>query len=333
MFPIRMNYYGFWYRRRSSGRLKTILSQPERRQKVLEKLYNLSKDIDDNLEGINYPDFYKNRGEKQNIDYSDIDADELKSNILFFIPKLEMSEQNSKYLELVKMLYDDLENIYIITTEECDYELRQKFEEYATVYDLTSFISIDYWTDFINYFKEKKGIKKIISTENNYFDYFFDRQNCNDEILIKLNSNEYFYDYDHIIESSEIQDIYSLIKELKKQKTSTPGNKNSSFVNLFLDYRQLKNDIIEKEQQFNIELENIKKENDEILLKRENEYEKNIKDIENNKELIIEQKDYELIKIKELLEKKEKELASIYSGKTWKIASNMSKIVNRLRKK
>lgn len=59
-------------------------------------------------------------------------------------------------------------NIIIISfglTKKSSYVLRQKYEEFATVFELPTFIDKKYWLGFINYIKETRDIKEIYTTE------------------------------------------------------------------------------------------------------------------------------------------------------------------------
>ena len=98
-------------------------------------------------------------------------------------------------LDLVSNLDKNKFEITILTTEPNKNVLRQQFEENATVYDLTSFLSQKYWLSFINYIIEKNNINLIFNT-NSKFGYsilpYLKSKNPNIPIIDYIHMEEWY---------------------------------------------------------------------------------------------------------------------------------------------
>lgn len=160
-YPVKMNYYGFWN--------KSINRQ-------LENIDDIKKEFNQlisNIKVIEYPvscNYYYELPKKQN--YSkDIKYNSKKKNLLFIFPWLRVGGADKFNLDLISKLDKDKYNITILTTEDCYYEWRQKFELYATIFDLTSFLNRENWTSFISYIIETRNID-ITMISNSYYAYY-----------------------------------------------------------------------------------------------------------------------------------------------------------------
>ena len=91
--------------------------------------------------------------------------------------------------------------IYIVTLQNnkySSYVYRQKYEQFAIVYDLTTFLDSDYWIDFIQYIKNSRNVEKIYLSNTKYDDEIkqnfkvTDIQNCkNSKITYNLKILQY----------------------------------------------------------------------------------------------------------------------------------------------
>ena len=165
-FPVRMNYYGTWYRRKKESELNRARSNNAR---AMEIINNTAKNIKSKVEAIQYPYFGYNwdimpdnvvsipslQREKNN-----------KINILMIIPWMVMGGADKFNFDLISRLDKSKFDITIVSTEPAINTYRQEFEEYATVYDLTTFIDQKYWISFINYIIYKNNINLIINTNS-----------------------------------------------------------------------------------------------------------------------------------------------------------------------
>ena len=71
-------------------------------------------------------------------------------------------------LDLVENMNRKKFTFTIITTLPSKNEWRKKFEKYATVYDLTSFLEMKDWTSFINYIIKKNNINLIFNSNSEF---------------------------------------------------------------------------------------------------------------------------------------------------------------------
>lgn len=165
-FPVRMNYYGIWYRRKAQGELA---KSRENNERALEIINNTAKKIKKRVNAIQYP--------KQDYNWDGIveNVDEIvtpkyiknnKINILMIIPWMVTGGADKFNVDLIAGLDKDKFDITIITTEPAVNNYRQECEKYATVYDLTTFIDRKYWTSFINYIIDKNNINFILNTNS-----------------------------------------------------------------------------------------------------------------------------------------------------------------------
>ena len=167
-FPVHMSYYGQWYRRKKTGELK---KSKENSKRALEIINETANKIKNNVEAIQYP--------KQDYNYDLLQEDlsyiiqpeqnkNEKINILMIVPWLITGGADRFNLNLVKGLNKEKYKITIITTEPNKNTLRQEFEKYGIVYDLTSFLNQKYWLAFINYIIKKENINLIFNTNSKF---------------------------------------------------------------------------------------------------------------------------------------------------------------------
>lgn len=165
-FPVKMNYYTFWYRRKINGgelsRAKNNKSNPmkiikETRKSVEKKvlaieypryIYNWET-IEDNLKSITQ---IKEKNNK-------------KINLLYIIPWIVMGGADQFNIDFINGLDRNKFDITIILTEPANNTWRQKFRD-VTIYDLTTFIDLKYWIPFINYIIDKKNINLIMNSNS-----------------------------------------------------------------------------------------------------------------------------------------------------------------------
>lgn len=163
-FPVHMNYYGIWYRRKEQGELA---KSRENKERALEIIRNTASTITKRVEAIQYP--------KQDYNWDGI-IEEVetvpnvtytpngKINILMMIPWMVTGGADKFNLDLLSGLDKEKFDITVILTEPTVNTYRQEFEKNATVYDLTTFLDKKYWTSFINYIIKKNNINLIFNT-------------------------------------------------------------------------------------------------------------------------------------------------------------------------
>lgn len=163
-FPVHMNYYGIWYRRKEQGELA---KSRENKERALEIIKNTAATITKRVEAIQYPkQDYNWDGIVENVEsIPDVTyTPNGKINILMMIPWMVTGGADKFNLDLLTGLDKERFDITIITTEPTVNTYRQDFEKNATVYDLTTFLDKKYWTSFINYIIKKNNINLIFNT-------------------------------------------------------------------------------------------------------------------------------------------------------------------------
>lgn len=167
-YPVHMSFYGCWYRRKMQGELS---KSKDNKQRALEIISKTAQTIQKEVKAVQYPkqDYnYDKIPEKQeNIVVPRI-IENKKINILMIIPWMVTGGADKFNLELIKRLDKNKFNIIIITTEPSTNPLRQEFEKYSTVYNLTAFLEQKNWLSFINYIMEKEKINLIFNTNSEY---------------------------------------------------------------------------------------------------------------------------------------------------------------------
>lgn len=167
-YPVHMSFYGQWYRRKVTGELQKSRDNKER---ALEIINGTASKITKRVEAIQYPRYNYNYDlilEKVESIVIPEKEKEGKINLLFIMPWMITGGADLFNLNLVKGLDKNKFKITIITTEPNKNVLRQEFEKYATVYDLTSFLDQKYWIAFIDYIIKKENINLILNSNSKF---------------------------------------------------------------------------------------------------------------------------------------------------------------------
>ena len=165
-YPIRMSSISLWYRRKdvTDGELAKARANHE---KAMSYIKQTASTIQETKKGIQYP--------KQDYNWDSI-PDEIKDmpipvlkknnkiKILMMVPWMVTGGGDKFNLDLVKNSNQDKFEFIILSTLPSANEWKQEFEQYATVYDLTSFLDRKYWISFINYLIQKNNIDLILNT-------------------------------------------------------------------------------------------------------------------------------------------------------------------------
>lgn len=193
-YPVHMSFYGMWYRRKETGELKNASRNKKRTLEIIE---DTASKINKRVNAIQYPKYdynYDLLSDKIDI-ITPKCVDNNKINILMILPWIITGGADRFVLDLVSNLDKNKFEITIITTEPNKNVLRQQFEENATIYDLTSFLSQKYWISFINYIIEKNNINLIFNT-NSKFGYsilpYLKSRNPNIPIIDYIHMEEWY---------------------------------------------------------------------------------------------------------------------------------------------
>lgn len=168
--PVRMNFDGFWYRRKRQG--SELQKSKENRKRALKIIKETSQNVRKKVEAIQYPkQDYNWKKIEDNIDIPDAKLkNDNKINILMIIPWMITGGADKFNLDLITRIDKKKFNIIIVTTEPSTNLWRQEFEEQAIVYDLTTFLDKKYWLGFINHLIMQYNIQIIFNT-NSYIGY------------------------------------------------------------------------------------------------------------------------------------------------------------------
>lgn len=170
-YPVHMSFYAQWYRRKKNG--SELAKSVENRKRSLEIIRSTAKNIKKEVVAVQFPEYKYEKNTLIEFNESVV-IPHLKSNkkvnILMFIPWMVTGGADFFNLDLLKRLNPDEYNVIILSSIPSDNPLRQEFEKYSIVYDLTSFIEKKYWLSFINYIIKKNNINLIFCT-NSMFGY------------------------------------------------------------------------------------------------------------------------------------------------------------------
>lgn len=169
-FPVQVGYYGFWYRRQQSSLLSEINNTEKKENELRLRDIKIEADkITKKIEPILYPKEECIELQKKNIEISkDIEILEKdKKSILYILPYLGTDKN------IYKKIKKESKNkkIYIVLLQNnasSPYFYRQKYEEFATIYDLTTFLDSEYWINFIYYVKNSRNVEKIYLSNTKY---------------------------------------------------------------------------------------------------------------------------------------------------------------------
>ena len=165
-FPVRMNFYGMWYRRKKEG--SELTRSKDNKQRALEIIKATSETVKKRVEAIQYPMYNYNWQLEDIFDQMPQISQEKneKINILMIVPWMVMGGADRFNLELLKRLDKEKFSFTVISTEPERNSYRQEFEKYCTVYDLTTFIDQKYWPSFIEYIIRKNNINLVFNTNS-----------------------------------------------------------------------------------------------------------------------------------------------------------------------
>lgn len=175
-FPIRMNYYGFWYRKKKEGGILDSINKDKKRDEhARTEIAKQANKIRDEVFAIQFPTTTKSNYDSYPYtfewDRKPINIKGEKIRLLFIFPWFKVGGADKFNLDLISRLDKNKFDITIVTTETSDYIWRQKFEKHAEVFDLTSFLHRQDWPAFIYYLIKSRNID-IVMQSNSYFGFY-----------------------------------------------------------------------------------------------------------------------------------------------------------------
>lgn len=174
-YPVKMSFYGFWYRQRQGSIRHTISGNKEKDKHANEVIKQQAKKIKHFVDPIEYPvssgDGYYTYPKTFHWDRKPAYIKDNKINLLLIVPWFAIGGADKFNYDLVSRLDKEKYNITIVSTEPCGYVWRQKFEKFATIFDLTTFLHRENWAAFIHYIIQTRSINIVMQT-NSYYGYY-----------------------------------------------------------------------------------------------------------------------------------------------------------------
>lgn len=168
-YPTQVTYYGFWYRRRMQSLLTEVNDTKKKENELRLRDLKVEADkITKKVEPIIYP-------EEKTVDllqYNELKFEKTfpkgnKETILYILPQIGC---DTILYRQIKGKSDEF-NIIVITLEQTkysEYVYRQKYEKFATVFNLTTFLTSKYYLGFIEYIIKTRSINEIYMAKNKY---------------------------------------------------------------------------------------------------------------------------------------------------------------------
>ena len=174
--PIRMNYYGFWYRnKKEGGILESFRKNKEKDKYANELIKKQANKVKEEVFALQFPTTTKSDYNSYpsifQWDKKPINIKGEKIRLLFIFPWFKIGGADKFNYDLISRLDKNKFDITIVTTETSDYIWRQRFEKYAEVFDLTSFLNRQDWPGFIHYIIKSRNID-IVMQSNSYFGFY-----------------------------------------------------------------------------------------------------------------------------------------------------------------
>lgn len=166
--PLKMGFYGFWHR--------NTIDSLKKKEVIGDLLKEKIDNVDNKTEVIQFDDSYevdyKNVPKKIDLKRKPITPEDGKKRILFILPWSVVGGADIFNFNLIKGLKQKNYEISVITTQKCDYALRQGIEQYVEEYfDLTSFLKRKDWASFIAYIIRSRRIN-LVFLSNSYYGYY-----------------------------------------------------------------------------------------------------------------------------------------------------------------
>lgn len=221
-FPVQVTYYGFWYRRRKESLLTEINDDKKQENELRLRDLKIEADkITKRVETIIYPNKEHNINSLQYIalDWQKTLPENGKNYVLYILPNTGLDK--GVYKSIKKESYKS--NIIIITldnTKHSHYALRQKYEEFSTVFDLTTFLDGKYWLGFIEYIIKTRNISNIYVSDD-YKDVEFLKNKITATIEYKESNFKYSmeifkYKVEHLLPFRAVKKCFRIIKQKLK---------------------------------------------------------------------------------------------------------------------
>lgn len=167
-FPVRLNYFGFWYRRKKNGELKASLNNQQLTEELMSKYI---PEVDMTIQAKEYPSDDYNWNDVNLVDYTFEVKSKLKynsRNIIMILPHIVMGGADKFCIDFLKGISPEYK-VTLILTNISDNNWLQEIKKYVeSYYILPSFLDRKYWNGFIAYLVEKLNCNIIFNTNSLY---------------------------------------------------------------------------------------------------------------------------------------------------------------------
>lgn len=175
-FPIKMNYYGFWYRnKKDSGILDSFRKDKAKNDYAMKIIGEQAKKVKEDVHAIQFPTTVNSNFDTYPYTFDwnrePINIKGEKIRLLFIFPWFNVGGADKFNYDLIAGLDKNKYEITIITTEPSKYIWRQRFEKHAEVFDLTTFLQRKDWAAFMHYIIKSRNID-IVMESNSYYGYY-----------------------------------------------------------------------------------------------------------------------------------------------------------------
>lgn len=165
--PLRVSAPLFWYRQSNNGEFSRAKKNNENAMKYVRE--TASGIPDDITEAIQYPRYGDNYATCQDFDmilpdYKKSD----KKTILYIFPWMVVGGADFFNLDLIKRLPQDKYRAIILTTTPSNNPVRQEFEKYAEVYDMSSFMDRINYVNFADYIISSRKVDLVFVSNSEY---------------------------------------------------------------------------------------------------------------------------------------------------------------------
>ena len=167
--PLRISAPLFWYRKMGESELSRA---NKNRENAMKYVRETASTITNNIEPIQYPRYGSNHPMYKEYDMvlPDYEKDKRKT-ILYMFPWMVVGGADYFNLDLIKRLDKDKYRAIILTTSPNDNVLRQEFEDYAEVYDMSSFIDRINYLNFTDYIISSRKVD-LVFISNTLYGYY-----------------------------------------------------------------------------------------------------------------------------------------------------------------
>ena len=165
--PLRVNAPLFWYRQSGNGELSRARKNDKDAMKYVRET---AEGISDNqVEVIQYPRYGDNYAMVDTYDMvlPDYKKDKRKT-ILYIFPWMVVGGADFFNLDLIKRLPQDKYRAIILTTTPSANPIRQSFEDYAEVYDMSSFMDRINYINFADYMISSRKVDLVFVSNSEY---------------------------------------------------------------------------------------------------------------------------------------------------------------------